>query len=171
VIGSGAPEGGSTWSGGGGFSFSVSWRWASRMGRVAGAAAATHYLVGSVGCTLGCSPHWPPAGLRSPPLTAMPLKRCRRNLPLPRSIFGWPSSRPASKCHLGTPCLPCSNWRMSPPCFHYSSAPHHRRFEMAITNGLGGIGFKSMVMRGAITAGCKTVGDRKAYHRRFSNRW
>ena len=40
-----------------------------------------------------------------------------------------------------------------------------------ITAGLGGVGFKSMVMRGAITAGCKTVGDRKAYHRRFSNRW
>ena len=55
--------------------------------------------------------------------------------------------------------------------WHYSSAPHHRRFEMAITAGLGGVGFKSMVMRGAITAGCKTVGDRKAYHRRFSNRW
>ena len=54
-------RGGSTWSGGGGFPFSVSWRWASRMGRVAGAAAATHYLVGSVGCTLGCSPPWPPA--------------------------------------------------------------------------------------------------------------
>jgi len=34
---------------------------------------------------------------------------------------------------------------------------------MAITAGLGGVGFKSMVMRGAITAGCKTVGDRKAF--------
>ena len=42
---------------------------------------------------------------------------------------------------------------------HYSSAPHHRRFEMSITAGLGGVGFKSMVMGGAITAGSETGGD------------
>jgi hypothetical protein len=36
---------------------------------------------------------------------------------------------------------------------HYSSTLHHRRFKMAITAGLGGVGFKSMVMEEAITAG------------------
>ena len=51
-----------------------------------------------------------------------------------------------------------SHQRASLP-LHYSSAPHHRRFEMSITNGLGGIGFMSMVMGGAITAGCRTGGD------------
>ena len=42
---------------------------------------------------------------------------------------------------------------------NYSSAPHHRRFKMAITAGLGGVGFKSMVMGEAITAGSGTGGD------------
>jgi hypothetical protein len=32
---------------------------------------------------------------------------------------------------------------------HYSSAPHHRRFVMSITNGSGGVGFMSLVMGGA----------------------
>ena len=36
---------------------------------------------------------------------------------------------------------------------HYFSALHHSRFKMAITAGLGGVGFKSMVMGEAITAG------------------
>jgi hypothetical protein len=30
---------------------------------------------------------------------------------------------------------------------------------MSITNGSGGVGFMSMVMGGAITAGCRTGGD------------
>ena len=42
---------------------------------------------------------------------------------------------------------------------HYSSTPHHRRFKMAITAGLGVVGFKSMVMGEAITAGSGTGGD------------
>jgi len=37
--------------------------------------------------------------------------------------------------------------------------PPHRRFEMSITNGSGGVGFMSMVMGGAITASCRTDGD------------
>ena len=48
------------------------------------------------------------------------------------------------------------------PCIklHYSSTPHHRRFVRSITNGLGGVGFMSLVMSGAITAGyCRTGGD------------
>jgi len=36
---------------------------------------------------------------------------------------------------------------------------------MAITAGLGGVGFKSMVMGGLITAGSQTVGDEG------TNRW
>ena len=42
---------------------------------------------------------------------------------------------------------------------HYYNIPHHRRFEMSITNGSRGIVFMSMVMGGAITAGCRTGGD------------
>ena len=43
---------------------------------------------------------------------------------------------------------------------HYSSTPHHRRFVRSITNGSGGVGFMSLLMRGAITAvSCRTVGD------------
>ena len=50
---------------------------------------------------------------------------------------------------------------------HYSNAPHHRRFVMSITNSSGGVGFMSLVMRGAITAGSRTGGDGRGYHRRF----
>ena len=43
---------------------------------------------------------------------------------------------------------------------HYSSTPHHRWFVKSITNSSGGVGFMSLVMRGAITAGsCRTGGD------------
>ena len=55
--------------------------------------------------------------------------------------------------------------------FHYSSAPHHRRFEMGITNSSGGVGFMSMLMRGASTAGSTTGGDGGPHHRRFANHW
>jgi len=42
---------------------------------------------------------------------------------------------------------------------HYYSTPHHRRFVRSITNGSGGVGFMSLVMRGDITAGSRTDGD------------
>jgi len=42
---------------------------------------------------------------------------------------------------------------------------------MGITNGSGGVGFMSLVMRGAITAGWRTGGDGGYHHRRFENRW
>ena len=68
---------------------------------------------GSVGCSLGGSPH-PPARLAwSPPLIAMPLQRCRCNRPLPSLTFGRSNSPPASGCRLATPSLPCSSWRIS----------------------------------------------------------
>jgi len=54
---------------------------------------------------------------------------------------------------------------------HYSSTPYHRRFEMSITAGLGGVGFKSLVIGGVITAGFKTGSDKRAQDRRFINRW
>ena len=40
-------------------------------------------------------------------------------------------------------CWKC--WRTK---YHYSSTPHHRRFVRSITNGSGGVGFMSLVIRG-----------------------
>jgi hypothetical protein len=42
---------------------------------------------------------------------------------------------------------------------HYSSVPHHRLFKKNITTGLEGVGFKSTVLGGGITADSKTGGD------------
>jgi hypothetical protein len=51
------------------------------------------------------------------------------------------------------------HWQVSSLAILTTLAPHHRQFKKAITADLGGIGFKSTVLGGPITAGSQTVGD------------
>ena len=67
----------------------------------------------SVSCSVGPGARaGPPAW--SPPLTATPLHRRRRNRPSPRSTSGRPSSPPASGRRLATPRPPCSRRTRQP---------------------------------------------------------